>query len=374
MKVTFLNSSYLPSKGGVENSLFFLSRESMALGYKTLIIAGGVKDEVYVDDDGVEVIRYKSPSTFIKRSLALFKVLKSIDSDIFISRSFYTTVLALLAKKKVIYVLPAVYKNQNSPFNVSNRSFSYKIVYKVNCFLEMVAINKSYKVFVFSNSIEKQVRELGVKRELFLCCPGVDASIYNKPSIIDKEELRVKYNLPNDKKILLGLGRMVQIKGFQYAIESMQYLDDNFHLVLVGDGAYKEELLFLSKSLNLENKISFFNFTAAPQEFYKLADIFLMTSLYEPFGQVILEAVASGLKVVSFSNSLESIDTATEEIFSGLELLNYQASELSALSLSYIIKLAVNELGHDCIEEYSLFMNKYSWKKLFNDLSETKWV
>ena len=43
MNVTFLNSSYLPSKGGVENSLFFLSRESIAAGNETLIIAGGGK-------------------------------------------------------------------------------------------------------------------------------------------------------------------------------------------------------------------------------------------------------------------------------------------------------------------------------------------
>ncbi|MGS0498017.1 glycosyltransferase [Pseudoalteromonas mariniglutinosa] len=371
MKVTFLNSSYLPSKGGVENSLYFLSRESIKVGNKTIIIAGGKNDEMYVDSDGVEVVRYKSPSTFIKRSCSLFKILKSIDSDVFISRSFYTTVIALLAQKKVIYVLPAIFKNQNSPRNISNNTLTYKFIYKFNCFLEMIAIKKSDKVFVFSESMARQVKELGVNNELYLCHPGVDISVYNPASLTDKTMLRAKYDLPNDKKLLLGLGRMVQIKGFHHAIESMQYLDDSFHLVLVGDGTYKKELLSLIENLNLGGRVTFFNFTNTPQEFYKLADIFMMTSLYEPFGQVILEAVACGLKVVSFSNCLESIETATEEIFIGSENLSFKAAELTALSLSNTINEAAKKLDCDCTDEYNSFIKKFSWKQLFNDLCNT---
>lgn len=373
MQVTFLNSSYLPSKGGVENSLFFLSRESMAADHETVIIAGGDKDNIYVDDDGVKVIRYLSPSTFIKRSLSLFKILKSIDSDILISRSFYTTALAVFAKKKVIYVLPAVYKNQNSPSNVSNNTLAYKIIYAVNCMLERIAINKCHEIFVFSLSMDKQVKELGIKRKLKLCHPGVDASVYHQPTKAEKEKLRIKYGLSNDKKVLLGLGRMVQIKGFQYAIESLQYLDDSFHLVLVGDGAYKSELMSLAAGLKLEDRISFFEFTNTPQEFYKLADVFLMTSLYEPFGQVILEAVACGLKVVSFSNELSQVETATDEIFIGTTSLNFKSKELTGVSLGNSILEINKESYPNYREEYSAFIGKYSWKQLFNDLCNNQY-
>ena len=326
------------------------------------------KEEVYVDDSNVNVIRYKSPSTFLQRSLALLKILNSTKSDLFISRSFYTTVITLLARKKVIYVLPAVYKNQNSPLNVANSSLIYKIIYKVNCFLEIIAIKQCHQIFVFSHSMRKQVEELGVDRELILCHPGVDSAVYNRPETAYKQALRVKYELPNNKKILLGLGRMVKIKGFQHTIESMQFLDDSFHLILVGDGSYKKELMALASKLNVENQVSFFAFTNVAHEFYKLADVFLMTSLYEPFGQVILEAVACGLKVVSFSNSLENVDTATDEIFNNYPQLNFQASSLSGQSLSETIKNMAERLDDDCSVEYNAFIKKYSWKQLFSDL------
>lgn len=368
MKLTFLNSSYLPSKGGVENSLYFLSRESISIGNDTLIIAGGEYDDVSINENNVKVIRYKSPSNFLKRSLSLLNILKSIDSDLYISRNFHTTVVALLAKKNVIYVLPAIYRNQNSPSNINNESITYKVIYGINCFLEKIAINRCQKIFVFSHSMKKQVKDFGIDREVTLVNPGVDSDIYHKPSATEKTLLKEKYSLPNNKKLLLGLGRMVQIKGFQYAIEAMQYLDENFHLVLVGDGVYKNELMALASSLKVENKVSFFTFTSAPQDFYKLSDVFLMTSLYEPFGQVILEAVACGLRVVSFSNELAEVETATDEIFIGTASLNLKAKELTGTSLSDAILEVNNQNTPRYIDEYSDFIKKYSWNKLLNDL------
>lgn len=372
MKITLLNSSYFPKKGGVENSLYFLAREVVALGYQAQIIAGGDENEIYTDEVGVKNFRYRAPVSFLKRSYYLFRILKSTNSDILISRSFYTTFIALLAKKPVTYLLPALYKNQNCPKKVGNGSFSYKITYIFNCLLERVAISKCTRAFVFSRSIQEQVKDIGLNRELRLCCPGVDSTVYSVADAKEKKILQQQYGIPQDKKILLCLGRIVRIKGFQYAIQAMKYLDDSFCLVIVGDGSYKKELIDLAFELEVDSKVYFFESTNDPQDFYKLSDLFLLTSIYEPFGQVILEAVSCGLKVVSFSNKLAEVDTATEEIFNGTETLSFQAVELTGLSLSKSICEAIYSDSYEYTSEYDAFIKKFSWKRLLNDLCDSK--
>ncbi len=67
-------------------------------------------------------------------------------------------------------------------------------------------------------------------------------------------------------------------------------------------------------ALGLEEEVIFLGIREDVERFYSIADIFISPSKYEPFGQVILEAMASGLPCVAFKRMLPEYEVASEEI------------------------------------------------------------
>ncbi len=126
---------------------------------------------------------------------------------------------------------------------------------------------------------------------------GVDARLFSpeKRNVI----LREKWGVTNNDLVMLYVGRIAEEKNIDLTIETYFYLKklkQNLKFVLVGDGPLREKL---------HKKYPDFIFTGmqtgeALAEHYASGDIFIFSSLTETFGNVILEAMASGLAVVSF--------------------------------------------------------------------------
>jgi len=103
---------------------------------------------------------------------------------------------------------------------------------------------------------------------------------------------------------LLYVGRLSEEKGVHTAIEALGHLRSNsVKLTIVGDGEakYETHLHQLAKWENVESLVTFI--PAQPKEklpaLYEQADVFLFTSTWpEPFGRVIVEAMASGVTVI----------------------------------------------------------------------------
>ncbi|RDU72128.1 glycosyltransferase [Helicobacter brantae] len=102
--------------------------------------------------------------------------------------------------------------------------------------------------------------------------------------------------------IILSVGRLVPLKGFEYLIKSALYLPKHFQIHIIGDGKphYKLQLQTLINSLKLQDRV--FLLGAKSQEklktFYQQANCFVLPSLQESYGIVLLEAMASGLPLV----------------------------------------------------------------------------
>ncbi len=110
---------------------------------------------------------------------------------------------------------------------------------------------------------------------------------------------------------IVSVARATEKKGLKYAIEAMSFLDDNFHLNIIGGGELHNDLIQLSEKLNLSDKITFHG--AKPPQFVKeclnKSDIFLLPSVVDSQGDMegipvaLMEAMASGLTVVSTYHS-----------------------------------------------------------------------
>jgi rhamnosyl/mannosyltransferase len=131
---------------------------------------------------------------------------------------------------------------------------------------------------------------------------GVDTKRFN-PKTTDGG-VREKYNI-EDKFVIFTLGRLVPYKGYQYLVKAMKYLDDNFVLVLAGDGMLKNSLMSLTKKLNIEDKIIFTGHLPESKKtnYYASCDVFCLPSISrgEAFGVVLLEAMACGKHVITTS-------------------------------------------------------------------------
>ena len=95
-------------------------------------------------------------------------------------------------------------------------------------------------------------------------------------------------------KNIVSIGNLSKRKGFDLLLNVFSYLkNEPIKLTIFGDGRYKEELLVQKNDLQLDN-VSFFGKVNNPFPFVKQADLFILSSRYEGFPNVLLEAGACG--------------------------------------------------------------------------------
>jgi len=131
---------------------------------------------------------------------------------------------------------------------------------------------------------------------------GVDPKKFKiKFPASERAEFRSRYARPNEK-IIFFVGRMVREKGVQVLLEALpkiRWFYNDSKLVICG-GGYRDHLVEQAKTLGVDQSVYFAGFV--PDEdllkMYHIADVACFPSLYEPFGIVALEAMASKTPVV----------------------------------------------------------------------------
>lgn len=105
--------------------------------------------------------------------------------------------------------------------------------------------------------------------------------------------------LPRGKR-LLTVGNLKAVKNHKLLLEAFRLLDDpQACLMIVGQGQMESELKQTSGRLGLADRVIFAGFQANPTPFYMTADLFILSSNIEGFGNVLVEALGCGLPVVS---------------------------------------------------------------------------
>lgn len=130
-------------------------------------------------------------------------------------------------------------------------------------------------------------------------------TIYNPvpPRPVPSEEeiatAEVLWAVPPSKR-LLTVGSMKPVKNHPLLLRALAQLDDpEARLMFVGDGDGRDALVSLAQELGVADQVIFAGFRPDPTPFYQTADLFVLSSNYEGFGNVIVEALACGTSVVS---------------------------------------------------------------------------
>jgi glycogen(starch) synthase len=116
--------------------------------------------------------------------------------------------------------------------------------------------------------------------------------------VADLPRLRARFAAPDEKLVLL-VGRLVYEKGFHLALDALPALIrrvGRVRFLVAGAGPAEEELRAQAERLGLMDHGTFVGWTGDDvlHSLYRIADLCVVPSLYEPFGLVALEAMASG--------------------------------------------------------------------------------
>lgn len=104
-------------------------------------------------------------------------------------------------------------------------------------------------------------------------------------------------------KIVLSVGRLVPIKGYDLLLRAWALVAPNapdWKLRIVGEGAEMERLCAQARELGVDQSVEFVGASRNVEEHYRNAAIFCLSSRFEGFGMVLVEALSFGLPVVSF--------------------------------------------------------------------------
>ena len=153
---------------------------------------------------------------------------------------------------------------------------------------------KARAVVALSQDLGKFARQTEPALRYDVIYNGVDTAIFQPFS-------KMK-NRDSSPVRLLTVARLLECKGIQYLLEALCKMEKGkFHLSVVGTGYFEKELRKRTASLNLQDSVSFqgaVNHNDLPR-IYNHADIFVLPSYGDSFGQVFTEAMACGLPIIA---------------------------------------------------------------------------
>lgn len=119
----------------------------------------------------------------------------------------------------------------------------------------------------------------------------------NKIRLLENNEQSI---FDTNKINLLAVGSMSEQKGFDLLLKAFAKLDDRYFLTILGEGKKQNEIKDLAIALNIDKRVDFLGFQDNPYAYMKEVDLFVLSSRYEGFPNVVLEANACGTPVVAF--------------------------------------------------------------------------
>ncbi|MCU4308168.1 glycosyltransferase family 4 protein [Acinetobacter radioresistens] len=164
-------------------------------------------------------------------------------------------------------------------------------------------------------------------------------------------------------RIVLAIGRLSYEKGYDLLLESWSIVNKSatdWSLILVGDGPEMIKLKHLAQDLGILDSVSFVGRQNNVEIYYKKASIFCLSSRFEGFPMVLVEAQCFGLPVVAFD-----CDTGPSEIVNEKNGRLVENGNVKDLSKNILELINLNNDDYcDLIKNSKLNVSKYSLEKI----------
>jgi glycogen(starch) synthase len=191
-----------------------------------------------------------------------------------------------------------------------------------------------------------------------------------EPTVEDLDALRARYARPHQRLVLL-VGRLVYEKGFHLALDALARVakhPGNVRFLVAGTGTAEEELKRQARRLGLAGHGSFLGWVGDDMlhSLYRVAEVVIVPSIYEPFGLVALEAMASGcLCVVADTGGLREVVPA-----GGAVGLRFRWRDSAALGKVLEEALSDDAGRTEMVEEARAHVLQFNWPRVARRTTE----
>jgi len=359
MRIALVVPHLYPEFGGHE---YYLARELAKLGQQVKVFTSDLKPTRYFKrpervptepksfDEPFQMQRIYSPTEI--HGVPVFNpspALRNYLPDIIHTQEYFQlcSQVAFSAARKL-----------NSPFIFTQHKYDYpkgawKILWKI---LDHTAgrnlRNQASQITAISSAAKDFLVSIGASRHQITVIPlGVDTQEFN-PTVngtLFRQKLQIL-----DKTVILFIGRLTPTKGVQDLLRAFSRVHKNFTdtcLIIRGDGEQKQHLQELSKQLQIKESVIFLDAIQRSKlpQLYAACDIFVLPSLKEPFGIVLLEAMATSKPLIG--SKVGGIPDIIRDNVNGFLFeagnVNELTSRLSELVIDSKLRTKMGKMGRE---------------------------
>jgi glycosyltransferase involved in cell wall biosynthesis len=235
--------------------------------------------------------------SFDSFEIGYYKLLKYIifkrQADIIITGlSKLNFILSIVGRLIKIPVITSVH------LNLAKKNHEKYIKYYARCIVHKLIMMNSKKIICVSNGIKEELQLIGERDRHKLI------TIYNPCYAINDIHVRSMKSINYNGVIrIIAAGRLHNQKGFDLLLDAIKLIDEKsrnlLEIWIFGEGEERKNLELKAEKLVLNN-VSFKGITGQLMEELREADIFILSSRYEGFGNVLAEALAAGCRCIAF--------------------------------------------------------------------------
>jgi len=358
--------------GGAEKAIKVLYEELLKNNKNILLLL--LENQVQYDFKRPDDYQYLSEKISLLNFLIIF--FKFIS---FLRKNNITHVYATNTKAHFLMLLTA-------PFIKVNRILNFQVDIKNHYNDRKILLYIYTKLFRFADSfsfisegIYKNIKNYIPKKSFSFLPNAINLYEINN---LAQEEIDDEYKHIFDKKVVINIGRLTEQKNQSLLLKSFANIDIDSNLIIMGNGELKESLVNEAENLQIDHKVFFLNFQQNPFKFLFRSDLFVLSSDWEGFGNVIVEAMQCKLPVVSIncpSGPSEIINPGKLKNSSKLVYGNYGAlvpiGEQEYLSIAikkFLVDTKLNlkyrKLSFDRAKDFDVRnVSKIFLRNIFND-------
>ena len=175
---------------------------------------------------------------------------------------------------------------------------------KIFIILEKLASRITDKIVALTNREKEDHLRLRIANDdkFIIIHSGIDLKKFKELSFNEKQNLKRDLGIPENILIIGTAGRLEPVKGPEFLIEAAKYIISkypNTHFLFSGDGHLKQNLEERASELGIEKNIIFLNWRDDVAKIISIYDVFVLPSLNEGMGRVLVEAMALGKPIVA---------------------------------------------------------------------------